>query len=70
MQQDSSDSEADSEDNGPTPDLGKISDDHPISPSEDVKTYTDLTRKVAASLGLSVGEPKSQISDVVFKVVH
>lgn len=68
--QESSESEADSDDDAPAPDLGKITEDHPISPSEDIKTYTDLIRKVAVSLGLSTGEPKSQVSDVIFEVVH
>lgn len=70
LEHESSDLERDYEDDGPAPDLGKISEDHPISPSEDVKTYTGLIRKVAASLSLSIEDPKSQISDIVFEVVH
>lgn len=66
LQHESSDSEKDSENEGPAPDLGKISEDHPISSSEDVKTYTDLIRKVAVSLGLSIEDPKSQVSDNCF----
>lgn len=66
----SRDSEDDSEDDEPSPDLGKLSEALPISPSEDIRTYADLIRKVAMALGLSLGEPKSHVSDVVFEVLH
>lgn len=61
---------SDSEDCNPLPDLDKVSEDHPISPSEDVKTYDYLIRKVAASLRLSFSEPKTQVTNAVFNIMH
>lgn len=66
----SPDSSLESEDDAPSPDLGKIFKYVPISPSEDVKMYADLIRKVASSLGLSLCDPHPQVSDTVFDVIH
>lgn len=39
----------------------KVTKDLPISPSEDVKSYRDLIRKIAKKLELTYAEPKSQV---------
>lgn len=64
--------ESDQDSNG-TPDEDApipISEDLPISPMEDAKSYGDLIRKIASYLGLSCSEPKSQVEDVIFDVVQ
>lgn len=43
----------------------KVTDDLPISPSEDVKSYGDLIKKVAARLGLPTSQPQPAVEDDV-----
>lgn len=59
-----------SEDESPQKDPLKVSEDLPISPSEDVKSYGDLIRKVVTTLGLPYIEPKEHVEDIVFDVVQ
>lgn len=47
-----------------------MTEDQPISPSEDIKTYGELIRKVATALGLPLSEPKPTVVDAVFDVLH
>lgn len=48
----------------------KGSEDLPISPSEDVKSYGKLIKRIAAKLGLRYSTPKMYIDYVVFDVVQ
>lgn len=65
-----SENSASLEDETPVPDLLKVAKDQPICPSEDVKTYGELIRKVAAALGLPLTKPKLQVEDAIFDILH
>lgn len=47
-----------------------VSEDAPISPSEDLKSYGDMIQKIASYLGLSFSEPRAYLEDVVFDVIQ
>lgn len=55
---------------GSNKDYSRVSQDLPISPSEDVKSCADLIRKIASKLGLQYPESHTQIADVFFDVVQ
>lgn len=60
----SSEHDIDSDGENPLPDNNKVSEDLPISPSEDVTKYADLIKKVAMALGFSNLDQHQQVSDV------
>lgn len=62
-------SDQDSENDTSAQDLN-VAPDHPISPSEDVKSYSALILKIASCLGLSLSEPKTQLEDAIYDVVQ
>lgn len=66
----SSEDGSDSEQDNTSPDLEKIFEDLPISPSEQVTKYADLIRTVAVALGFTTPEQQPQLTDVVFEVLH
>lgn len=66
----SSASDQESDDSKDDEDPVNVSQDLPISPSEVVKSYSDLIRKIATSLSLSFSEPKAKVEDMVFDVVR
>ncbi|XP_015271758.1 PREDICTED: cilia- and flagella-associated protein 54 [Gekko japonicus] len=55
------------EDPSPKP---TVSDNLPISPSEDLSSYGDLVKRMVHSLGLSIVQPQPSVSDTVFNVVQ
>lgn len=63
----SPDDVSDLENEHQSPDVDKVSENLPISPSEDVTMYGDLIR---IALGFSCLDQMPQVSDVVFEVVH
>lgn len=67
---DSSEDEEQSEEDDQLPPPSKIFEDAPISPSEDVKTYGDLIRKVALALGFPIVEPHDRVDDDIFEVLN
>lgn len=48
----------------------KVFEDALILPSEDVKTYGDLIRKVASALGLPILDPQERVDDVIIEVLN
>lgn len=48
----------------------KVAENLLISPSEDVKSYDNLIRKIAIKLGLPYSELKAPVEDVVFDIVQ
>lgn len=62
-------SEEDAEDSdlSPPPD---VSEDLPVSPSDDYRSFTDIVRKMATRLGVSTTQPSPEVEDVFFEVVH
>lgn len=47
-----------------------VSEDLPISPSEDVCSYGDLIHRMAARLGIPTAQPTLVVNDIVFNVVR
>lgn len=47
-----------------------VSEDTPISPSEDLTSYGDLVKHTAAMLGLQVSPPPPQATDNVYDIVQ
>lgn len=58
-------SSSDLEGDGQPLDASKVLADLPISPSEDIKSYGELIKKVAKALGLPISEPKTHDEDVI-----
>lgn len=53
----------------PSPPMG-VSEDLPVSPSDDFRSYTNIVWKMTARLGISTAQPSPEVDDVIFEVVH
>lgn len=52
-----------------SPPLG-VSEDLPVSPLDDFRSFTDIIQKMVARLGVSTSQPSPEVNDVFFEVVR
>lgn len=48
----------------------QVSEDLPISPSEDLKCYGDLIKRMAAMLRFQISQPQPKVMDSVYDIVQ
>lgn len=47
-----------------------VSENLPVSPNDDFRSYADLIHKMASRLGITTSQPSSPVEDVVFEVLQ
>lgn len=57
-------------DNSRKEDNSKVCQDLPIFPSEDVRLYGELIKRIATRLGIPYMEVRSKVGDVIFGIIQ